>query len=129
MIRIFLLANAIMFAGFGFYVFLNLVPFLETFGFLELSASGRFESRSNYGAINVGIGLFCFVARLRPALQRHALYFLFVFTGSYATGRAISLMIDGMPSLNLIGYWSYEAFTMILSGFLLCEKRHGATQR
>ncbi|MEO1043686.1 MAG: DUF4345 domain-containing protein [Pseudomonadota bacterium] len=121
MARLFLLLNAVLFLGFGVYAFLNPAGLFlsEGLALSDISNSMMYELRSNYGGVNIGIGLMCAAAMLRSTLQRPALFMLLAFTGGYALGRILSLPIDGIPSLNLIGYAFYEIITATIASLLL----------
>ncbi|MEM7740324.1 MAG: DUF4345 domain-containing protein [Pseudomonadota bacterium] len=121
MARLFLLLNAVLFLGFGVYAFLNPAGVFLSAGLdpAAITNSVMYELRSNYGGVNIGIGLMCMAAVLRSALQRPALFMLLAFTGGYALGRILSLPVDGVPSLNLIGYAFYEIVTATIAFLLL----------
>lgn len=121
MVRAFLALNAVLFLGFGVLTFFNPAGLFiaEGLSLDDISSSLMYELRSNYGGVNIGIGLACAVALFRPALHRPALYLLLGFTGGYALGRVLSLPFDGVPSLNLIGYAFYEIITATIAFLLL----------
>ena len=48
--------------------------------------------------------LFWLVASTKPKLQRPALWVLFLFMVGLATGRALSIIVDGMPGFALLLY-------------------------
>ncbi|MEM9286095.1 MAG: DUF4345 domain-containing protein [Pseudomonadota bacterium] len=121
MTRLFLLLNAVLFLGFGIITFFDPAQLFVSQGIdpADITNSVMYELRSNYGGVNIGIGLACAGAVLRTSLQRPALYLLLAFTGGYALGRILSLPIDGIPSPNLIGYALYEIFTATIAFLLL----------
>ncbi|MEL6239220.1 MAG: DUF4345 family protein [Pseudomonadota bacterium] len=119
MVRLFLLIQAILFAGFGIYVFIDAPALAVTLGVPDMPGSGLYEIRSNYGGVNLGIGLFCLAAVIRPALERYALVFVAVFTGSYAMGRVLSLPYEGDPTANFIAFGCYEAAMAVFATLLL----------
>lgn len=121
MIRAFLLINAILFAGFGIYVFASTPALVSMLGAPDMPDFGLYEIRSNYGGVNLGIGLFCLLGFLRPQFERYALYFVAVFTASYALGRLMALPYEGDPSANFIFFGCYEA-TVAVIAFLLIRR-------
>ncbi len=119
MARAFLLINAVLFAGFGIYVFLAAPNLAGNLGAPDMPGSGLYEIRSNYGGVNLGIGLMCLFAAIRQRWQSHALFFLCVFTGSYAMGRLLALPYEGDPTANFIFFGCYEAVTAMLAFLLI----------
>ncbi|MEO1656383.1 MAG: DUF4345 domain-containing protein [Pseudomonadota bacterium] len=121
MAKLFVLLNAILFLGFGIITFFDPANLFVSQGIdpADINNSVMYELRSNYGGVNIGIGLGCAAAVLRPSLQRPALFLLLAFTGGYGLGRVLSLPFDGVPSLNLIGYACYEIVTATIAFLLL----------
>ncbi len=121
MVRAFLILNAVLFLGFGVLTFFNPAELFiaEGLSIDDISSSLMYELRSNYGGVNIGIGLACAAAVFRPSLHRPALYLLLGFTGGYALGRILSLPFDGIPSLTLLGYAGYEIVTATIAFLLL----------
>jgi hypothetical protein len=64
---------------------------------------------------------FWIVGAFRVQLRQAALYSLVVFMLGLALGRVLSLVVDGMPSLLLIGYLGLELILGIL-GLILLKK-------
>lgn len=122
MVRAFLAIYALLFIGFGVYVFVQAPSLAENVGYGISSSDGLYEMRSNYGGVSIGIGLLCLAAVLRPTLERPALFCLLAYTGGYALGRVIALPIDGVSSTSLIAYGIFEAVTALLA-FALLRKR------
>ena len=121
MVRLFLLLNAVLFLGFGVFAFFNPADLFlsEEISLSQISSSTMYELRSNYGGVNIGIGVACSAAVIRRSLERPALFLLLAFTGGYALGRILSLPVDGIPSLNLVGYAFYEIITATIAFVLL----------
>ena len=65
--------------------------------------------------------VFWLVGGLRSALRRPALWSLFVFTFGLASGRVLSLAIDGWPGVLLFGYTLAEIALAALAGGLLAQ--------
>ncbi|WP_026940881.1 DUF4345 domain-containing protein [Hellea balneolensis] len=124
MTRLFLLLNAILFIGFGIYVFLSAPGIFENMGFGELGTNALYEVRSNYGGVSLGIGLLCASGALKTQFERPALFTLMAYTGGYAMGRIIALPYEGTPSSTLIAYAFFEAITAIIA-FLLLKRKSG----
>ena len=64
---------------------------------------------------------FWIVGAFRVQLRQAALYSLVVFMLGLALGRVLSLVVDGIPSLLLIGYLGLELIFGIL-GLILLKK-------
>jgi hypothetical protein len=64
---------------------------------------------------------FWIVGAFRVQLRQAALYSLVVFMLGLALGRVLSLVVDGMPNLLLIGYLGLELIFGIL-GLILLKK-------
>jgi hypothetical protein len=64
---------------------------------------------------------FWIVGAFKVQLRQGALYSLVVFMLGLALGRILSLVVDGMPSLLLIGYLGLELIFGIL-GLILLKK-------
>ena len=64
---------------------------------------------------------FWIVGAFKVQLRQTALYSLVVFMLGLALGRVLSLVVDGMPSLLLIGYLGLELIFGIL-GLILLKK-------
>jgi hypothetical protein len=64
---------------------------------------------------------FWIVGAFKVQLRQAALYSLVVFMLGLALGRVLSLVVDGMPSLLLIGYLGLELIFGIL-GLILLKK-------
>ena len=65
--------------------------------------------------------VFWLAGALRRALRRPALWSLFVFTLGLASGRVLSLALDGWPGILLIGYMLAEIALAALAGWLLAQ--------
>ena len=122
MIRIFLILNAVLFIGFGAYVFSNTAQIFRDFGFGELGLGALYEVRSNYGGVSLGIGFLSAFAAFKSKFERPALFVLMTYTGGYALGRILELPYEGTPSTTLLAYGVYEAVTASIA-FLLLRRR------
>ena len=59
--------------------------------------------------------VFWLVASTKPKLQRSALWVLFLFMVGLATGRALSIILDGMPGFVLLFYLVAELVFGVLA--------------
>jgi hypothetical protein len=57
----------------------------------------------------LGMCVFCALAAFRPEWQRVALIWAIIFMASLATGRVLSIILDGMPAALLNWYLVVEA--------------------
>lgn len=120
MVRLFLGLQALLFLAFSIFAILQPETLANTLGASGVGADGLYEFRSNYGGVNLGIGLLCLMGTFRESLSRPALYCLLAFTGGYALGRIIGLpLADGMPANRFLGFGVYEGVTALLSFALL----------
>ena len=122
MARIFLFINAILFLGFGAYVFLATQGLINLLDVTDMGASGLYEIRSNYGGVSLGIGLMCLLGGLKSGLTRPALFTLMAYMGGYALGRIIALPLGDFPSMEVIGFGVFEGVTALISAILLRSK-------
>ena len=65
--------------------------------------------------------LFWLVASTKPKLQRSALWVLFLFMAGLAGGRALSILLDGLPGAILVFYLIAELVFAALSLMLLLK--------
>lgn len=127
--RLFLGVYAVLFAGFGAFMFMNPHVLVENLGAAGMGSNGLYELRSNYGGVSVGIGLACLAGALKRTFERPALFVLLAYTGGYALGRVAALPFDGVPTANLIGYAVFEAVTAALAAALLARSGSRASSR
>ncbi len=75
------------------------------------------EIRSNYGGMHAALGLFILWTALTPTAftVRAALLVIALFTGGYAFGRVLSLMVDGWPHALIIALTGAEAIVSWLA--------------
>ena len=62
-----------------------------------------------YMCLYIGMCVFCALAAFRPEWQRVALIWAIIFMASLATGRVLSIILDGMPASLLNWYLVVEA--------------------
>ena len=65
--------------------------------------------------------LFWLVASTKPKLQQSALWVLFLFMAGLAGGRALSILLDGLPGAILVFYLIAELVFAVLSLMLLLK--------
>ena len=117
--RIFLLINAIGWAAFGLFCFINPGVLVELLGADTVSSDGLFELRSIYGGTSIGAAALFFAGFLKEHMQRPALYFIITYMGGYALARLGASFLTGLPSANLMGFWALEIFGAGVSIYLL----------
>ena len=66
----------------------------------------------------IAISLFWAYAAFQPSLQRFAIWSQILFMGSLASGRLISIALDGFPSF-LLGFYTISEIGMALAGFIV----------
>ena len=122
MVRLFLALNTVIFGVFGAFAFLNPQVFAEMLGAPSVSSDGLYELCGIYGGVSIGAALLCLTGSARPSMERPALYFLLAYTGGYVLARIGGLAFDGIPSMRLIGYATFEAVTALISIWLLNKR-------
>lgn len=117
--RIFLLINAIGWAAFGLYSFVQPSVLVDMLGADKVSADGLFEIRSIYGGTSFGAAVLFFMGFLKSHLQRPALYFIVAYMGGYALARLGAAILTGLPGPSLMFFWGVEIIGAGLSLYLL----------
>ena len=108
-------------AGFLLFGVLFLVNprLLENTGAQLLTPTSRFEVRSFYGGMEIGIGVFFLLAALQQSWQRVAIYAQVLIFGGLVGGRILSLVLDGVPTPDLLLFMSLEVLALLLGIFSL----------
>lgn len=100
---------------------LNLVP---------QSTSALSEIRANYGCMQIAIGLLLLLGAWRSLWMKTGLLVNIAITAGLATGRVISLWVDGTPNTLIYTLLSIETAAAIVGGWLMLGySKHSARPR
>ena len=78
--------------------------------------------RAAYGGLFLGFALLFLAGALKPSLTRAALVALLVFMASFAFGRLVSLLVDGVPHALICLLIALEVVYAALSACLLWKE-------
>lgn len=118
----FIAFSALIFLGFG--LALLIVP-AQILGMIDIqlgSPSAMSDARADYGGCAVGIGLFLALCVRRPSWHSAALLCTALSLGGFALGRALSLVLDGMPKPIILVLLAAEAGGAITAAILLARR-------
>lgn len=73
------------------------------------------ELRANYGGLQIGMGLFLLAGLCCQTLTRPALLAQALIVGGLATGRLVSIALDGQPNAFVQGLIVLESVTALIS--------------
>ena len=124
-IRIFLLAYAILYFGIGAWAIIDPVKdalelsyeipsFMDAIGLNVSGEIGYSEVAGLYGGINMIIGLLCFLGLFSRGIAAYALSLLAFLTFSIALGRYLFALIPSTPTFYNT-FFVFEVVTFILS--------------
>ena len=124
-IRIFLLAYAILYFGIGAWAIIDPVKdalelsyeipsFMDAVGLKVSGEIGYSEVAGLYGGINMIIGLLCFLGLFSRGIAAYALSLLAFLTFSIALGRYLFALIPATPTFYNT-FFVFEVVTFILS--------------
>ncbi len=85
--------------------------------------------RSAYGGLFIGFAILFLLGTLRDQFAKPALIALLTFMASFASGRIVSIFVDGMPSLLILSLIVLEITYSALAAYLLsakCESNNSA---
>lgn len=88
--------------------------------------TARNSVRALYGGVNLAFGLFWLWAAFRE--QRMGLLLALLYTGGFAIGRVLSLLLDGMPGAFAMQWLITESVFALLAAGLLYWNRSANTQ-
>ena len=128
-IRLFLLAYAVLYFGIGAWAIIDPVrdalelgdipSFMKAVGLQVTDAIGYSEVAGLYGGINMVIGLLCFLALFSRGITTYVLSLLAFLTFSIALGRYLFSLIPSTPTFyNAIFVFEVATFVISLSFFL-----------
>ncbi|MEM7585322.1 MAG: DUF4345 domain-containing protein [Acidobacteriota bacterium] len=75
--------------------------------------------RSAYGGLFLGFGILFLMGSLRDQFARPALIALLTFMASFAVGRIVSIVVDGMPAPLILSLIVFEIVYSALAAYLL----------
>ena len=128
-IRLFLLAYAVLYFGIGAWAIIDPVrdalelgdipSFMKAVGLQVTDAIGYSEVAGLYGGINMVIGLLCFLALFSRGIATYVLSLLAFLTFSIALGRYLFSLIPSTPTFyNAFFVFEVATFVISLSFFL-----------
>jgi Domain of unknown function (DUF4345) len=79
--------------------------------------TARNSVRALYGGVNLSFGLFWLYAAFRQ--QSVGLTLALLYTGGFAIGRLMSIVLDGMPGAFAMQWMATETVFAVLSAWLL----------
>ena len=97
MIRLFLAAMAVSFAGFGLWSLLDPLGMTSSLGVNVSGPNGAYEMRGVYGGVSLGAAALIAAGALRQSMLRPALWFLITYLGGYVFARAAALALGTAP--------------------------------
>lgn len=90
--------------------------------------TARNSVRALYGGVNLALGLFWLWAAFKE--QRTGLLLALLYTGGFAVGRILSILLDGMPEAFATQWLITESvFALGSAGLLFWNARNPATGR
>ena len=123
-VRIFLLAYAVLYFGLGAWAIIdpvkdalelsNVPSFMNAVGLTVSSEIGYSEVAGLYGGINMIVGLLCFLGLFSRGIAAYAFSLLAFLTFSIALGRFLFALIPSTPTY-LNTFFIFEVTTFILS--------------
>lgn len=91
---------------------------------IEITSVNEFSMvRGAYGGLFVTFSILFLLGAIYPGLFVSSLVGLFTFMFGFALGRLSALLIEGEPSLIILGLILFEIIYSILSGYLLFGDR------
>ena len=128
-IRIFLLAYAVLYFGLGAWAIVdpvkdalelsNIPSFMNAVGLTVSSEIGYSEVAGLYGGINMIVGLLCFLGLFSRGIAAYAFSLLAFLTFSIALGRFLFALIPSTPTyLNTFFIFEVTTFILSLGGYL-----------
>lgn len=118
MTRWYLLLTGLVFALIGLMGLYDPVGTVAPMGLTLADQSSRAEMRAVYGGMNLLIGLYLMGGFRNHAQQASALMLAALIMGGLALGRAISIVVDGMPSSLILGFMAIEVVGAALALYL-----------
>ena len=94
---------------------------------MDVSVEGTDQLHVYRGVMGIylGMSLYWMGAAFRPAWARPAILSVVFLMGGLAIGRALSVVLDGVPSLSLVAYLLLEVVIALIG--LVVLKRGGAS--
>jgi uncharacterized membrane protein len=134
-IRIFLLADAVLYFGLGAWAIIdpvkdalelsNVPSFMNAVGLTVSSEIGYSEVAGLYGGINMIVGLLCLLGLFSRGIAAYAFSLLAFLTFSIALGRFLFALIPSTPTyLNTFFIFEVTTFILSLGGYLYLRLLH-----
>lgn len=115
MIRLFLAAMAVSFAGFGLWSLLDPLGMTSSLGVNVSGPNGAYEMRGVYGGVSLGAAALIAAGALRQSMLRPALWFLITYLGGYVFARAAALALGTAPTPDFYLFIAFESLGLILA--------------
>lgn len=124
MARVFLIFVGLIFAAYGLACAWDPELPARLAGLEILDGDGFAEMGAMYGGLQLGVGIFCIFAGLKPPLQRGALLLLLLGIGLLAAFRGLSaLRSEDFISSYTWGALAFETVVTAVSAALLLRQR------
>lgn len=92
------------------------------------SVSALNEIRANYGGMHFALGLLFLSGALVRALRVSTLLVVALFTAGLVLGRLVSLVLDGIPNLFVLGLFALEALGCAVATVLYTRASRATTR-
>ncbi|KDA00972.1 hypothetical protein HOC_17951 [Hyphomonas oceanitis SCH89] len=119
MIRLFLAAMAVSFAGFGLWSLLDPLGMTSSLGVHVSGPNAAYEMRGVYGGVSLGAAALMAAGALRQSMLRPALWFLITYLGGYVFARAAALLLGPAPTPDFYLFIAFESLGLILAAMSL----------
>lgn len=116
---LFLYFNAIAWAGYGIYCFLQPQALGEIAGLAATKVSGATELRAMYGGAQIGIGLMALFGARELRLQRGILLALACIYGGLSSTRVVAALLGHDSTAYTLGAAGFEGLSLLICVALL----------
>lgn len=126
--QVFLGIVATVFLGLGTINLFFPVAGMAAFEVQISSVSALNEIRANYGGMHFALGLLFLSGALVRALRVSTLLVVALFTAGLVLGRLVSLVLDGIPNLFVLGLFALEALGCAVATVLYTRASRATTK-
>lgn len=126
--QLFLGIVATVFLGLGTINLFFPVAGMAAFEVQISSVSALNEIRANYGGMHFTLGLLFLSGALVRALRVSTLLVVALFTAGLVLGRLVSLVLDGIPNLFVLGLFALEAVGCAVATVLYTRASRATTR-
>lgn len=126
--QLFLGIVATVFLGLGTINLFFPVAGMAAFDVQISSVSALNEIRANYGGMHFALGLLFLSGALVRALRVSTLLVVALFTAGLLLGRLVSLVLDGIPNLFVLGLFALEALGCAVATVLYTRASRATTR-